>query len=134
MQQGILTYPAYLENATRNLTSRGATVIISSPTPNNPWETGSFVYTPNRFTTYSHDSAAEFEEATFVDHGQLLANAYEELGAAEVDSFYPIDHTHTSPEGADVAAQTFVRGLLCSESDLKGYVVNSTDSVIGNCL
>ena len=38
----VLTFPAYLEAATKNLTAKGATVIISSQTPENTDETGAF--------------------------------------------------------------------------------------------
>ena len=134
VQQGILTYPAYLEAATKNFTSLGARVVLSSPTPDNPWESGSFTYSSSRFTTYTNATASKFANAKFVDHGPLVANEFKLLGASTVDAFYPTDHTHTSPKGADIVAQTFVRGLLCSESLLKGYVKNSTSGVIGSCV
>ncbi|KAI7278656.1 hypothetical protein KC345_g5841 [Hortaea werneckii] len=134
VESGILTYVAYLENAARKFTDLGAYVIVSSPTPNNPWETGTFAYAPNRFTGYSEMVANEFENAIFIDHGQLVANEFERLGASTVDTYFPNDHTHTSPEGADVVAQAFVRGLLCSDGQLAQYVINSTSSVIGSCL
>ncbi|KAK5133426.1 hypothetical protein LTR08_007765 [Meristemomyces frigidus] len=134
IQQGILTYPAYLINAARKFTSLGARVIIASPTPDNPWETGTFVYAANRFTTYANASASGFAHAKFVDHGQLVANEFQKLGASAVDAFYPIDHTHTSPDGAALVAQTFIRGVSCSESLLRNHVKNQTSGVVGTCL
>jgi len=134
VQTDILTYPAYIENATKNFTSRGARVVIASPTPDNPWETGTFEYTANRFTTYANASAAGFAHAKFVDHGQLVANEFETLGDTEVNGFYPIDHTHTSPAGADIVAKAFVRGVVCSQSFLKNHVKNETSSIQGSCL
>jgi len=134
VQKGILTYPAYIENATKNFTSKGARVVVASPTPDNPWESGSYEYEANRFTAYAKDAASGFAHAKFADHGQLVANEFQKLGASEVDRFYPNDHTHTSPKGADIVAQAFVRGVLCSESFLKRHVLNGTESVIGSCL
>ncbi|KAL1610257.1 hypothetical protein SLS60_001922 [Paraconiothyrium brasiliense] len=50
----ILTYPAYLINAGKALVAKGAKVIISSPTPNNPWEGGTFSYSPSRYVESAH--------------------------------------------------------------------------------
>ena len=134
VQKDILTFPAYITAAVKNYTSLGARVVVSSQTPDNPWETGTFVYSPNRFTTYANQSAQGFAHAKFVDHGQLVANEFEKLGETEVDSFYPNDHTHTAPKGSDIVAQTFVRGVVCSQSFLKRHVKNETSSIIGACL
>lgn len=117
----VLTYQAYLVNAARLFQAKGANVIISSATPNNVWETGEYVYTPNRFVGYARDAASEVG-ATFVDHGQYTADAYEAAGEATTNSYYPNDHTHTSPEGAMVVAEAFVTALSATESSLKAYI------------
>ena len=73
--------------------------------------------------------------ASFVDHGQYVANEFIKLGAAAVDAYYPIDHTHTSPAGANVVAGQFVKGVLCASGNpLASYVKNSTASVAGTCI
>jgi rhamnogalacturonan acetylesterase len=134
----VLTYEAYLVNAANLFKSKGANVIISSATPNNPWETGSFVYSTSRFTTFASD-AAKNSGSTFIDHGTYTANKYKALGecgfgmlshilmriagAATVDSYYPNDHTHTSPGGANVVAGAFIQGLEASSSTLKNYII-----------
>ncbi|KAF2016307.1 carbohydrate esterase family 12 protein [Aaosphaeria arxii CBS 175.79] len=132
----VLTYPKYLTNAGKALVAKGAKVIISSPTPNNPWEGGSFSYAPGRFTTYSRDVAKAIgANAIFVDHGQYTANIFQTLGKAKVDAFFPNDHTHTSPAGADVVQRAFVKGLLCQGGGfLNGFIKNSTASVEGKCI
>ncbi|KAJ4305150.1 hypothetical protein N0V90_000681 [Kalmusia sp. IMI 367209] len=110
----VLTYPAYLINAGKALVAKGAKVIISSPTPNNPWESGTFSYSPSRFTTYSKDAAAKIgSSAMFVDHGQYTANIFKTMGKAKVDANFPNDHTHTSATGADIVSKAFVKALLC---------------------
>lgn len=132
----VLTYPAYLVNAGRAMVAKGAKVIISSPTPNNPWESGSFSYNGNRFTTYSRDAASKIgPNAMFVDHGTYTANIFHTLGKSRVDAMFPNDHTHTSPAGADVVAGAFVKGILCAGGGfLNGFVKNSTSSVAGSCV
>ncbi|KAF1959550.1 secreted rhamnogalacturonan acetylesteras-like protein, partial [Byssothecium circinans] len=132
----VLTYPAYLINAGKALTAKGAKVIISSPTPNNPWEGGSFAYTPSRFTTYSKSAAASIgSNAMFVDHGQYTANIFKTLGKSKVDAFFPNDHTHTSPAGANTVSKAFFKAILCGGGGfLSGSIKNSTSSVEGACI
>lgn len=129
----VYTFPYYIETAASQLQEKGATVIISSQTPNNPDETGSFVYSPSRFVGYAETSAS-VSGSVYVDHGQYTANAYEVLSVETVDSYFPNDHTHTSPEGAALVAQAFVRGLVCTDSALKAHVVNATSSIEGSCI
>ncbi|KAJ7061464.1 SGNH hydrolase-type esterase domain-containing protein [Mycena amicta] len=121
--QNILTYEAYLVNAAKLFQSKGANVIISSATPDNTWETGVFVYTPSRFVQYCQD-AATATGATFVDHGLFTAALYKNMGAAVVDSYYPNDHTHTSPAGATVVARAFVLALEATSSGLKAFITH----------
>lgn len=49
----VQTYPTYLINASKMFLAKGAGVILSSPTPSNPWETGNYTYSPDRFTYYA---------------------------------------------------------------------------------
>ncbi|KAK4551464.1 hypothetical protein LTR86_011156 [Recurvomyces mirabilis] len=119
----VLTYTRYLTNAALLYRARGVNVIISTATTNNLWETGNFTYTANRFVQYARDAAHE-SSSTFVDHGQAMADAYKALGPSAVDAFYPHDHTHTSPAGAEVVAKAFVTALEYTKSKLKKYVDN----------
>ncbi|KAL5354978.1 SGNH hydrolase-type esterase domain-containing protein [Aspergillus floccosus] len=127
----VLTFPAYLENASKLFLNKGAHVLISSQTPNNPWESGSFVYQPSRFVGYA-ELAAQVAGVDYVDHGAYVASIFETLGAATVDSYFPNDHTHTSPEGAQVVADAFLKAVACSDVALKS-VLTTTDFP-GECL
>lgn len=132
----VLTYPAYLVNAGKALVAKGAKVIIASPTPNNPWEGGTFSYTSPRFTTYGKSAVSQIgSSAMFVDHGLYVANIFKTLGKAKVDTFFPNDHTHTSPAGAETVEKAFVKALLCGGGGfLDGFVKNGTASVEGACV
>lgn len=131
----VQTYVTYLTNAAKSLIAKGARVIISSPTPDNPCETGTCSYTPSRFTAYCKDVVANAGTgASFVDHGQYVANEFISLGATTVDSYYPIDHTHTSPIGANVVAAAFMKGLLCANDNLAAHSKNTTASIAGSCI
>ncbi|KAI8815121.1 SGNH hydrolase-type esterase domain-containing protein [Cladochytrium replicatum] len=129
----VLTFPAYLQNAAKLFTDKKASVIMSSMTPNNPVELGTFVYGPSRFTGFA-SLAASRTGSSFVDHGQYTANFFKSRSIATVNSYFPNDHTHTSPAGANVVAAAFVRGVLCGNNPLKAHVKNATSTVEGNCI
>jgi len=138
----IQTYPTYLIEASQMFLAKGAQVILSSPTPDNPWETGSFVYAPNRFTYFSWLSVSEVggtqKGVYFVDHGQYTAQMMKDLGATVINANYPIDGTHTSPLLANFVAQAFVLGLKCGTSGLADLVINATARLegpnLGTCI
>jgi rhamnogalacturonan acetylesterase len=131
----VYTYPKYLTDATNLILSKGGKVILSSPTPNNPWEGGSFSYSTPRFTTYAK-SVETALGVGFEDHGQYVAKIFKAKGASTVNSYFPKEHTHTSPEGAATVAKAFIKGVLCARSGtaLGSYTKNSTASVEGSCI
>jgi rhamnogalacturonan acetylesterase len=131
----VQTYVTYLTDAAKAIIAKGAKVIISSPTPDDTCETGTCTYTASRFTGYCEivvQNAGEM--ASFVDHGQYVANEFAKLGADTVNGYYPIDHTHTSPVGANIVAAQFVKGVLCANDSFAAYVKNTTASIDGTCL
>lgn len=129
----VYTFVFYEVQAGKAIQAKGGNVIFSSQTPNNPWEGGSFTYTPSRFVGYAR-TAARAIGAAYVDHGQYVANEFQALGLSTVTSFYPNDHTHTSPEGANVVAAAFVKSVLCANDALAPFIKNSTSSIPGSCI
>ncbi|KAH8830837.1 SGNH hydrolase-type esterase domain-containing protein [Flagelloscypha sp. PMI_526] len=119
----VLTYEKYLVNAATTFKAKGANVIFSSPTPNNPCESGTCSYTAARWTGYCQDAATETAQS-FVDHGQYFANLFISKGATVVNGQYynSGDHTHTTALGADQAAISFVTAVKASNSTLKSYL------------
>ncbi|KFY30921.1 hypothetical protein V493_01556 [Pseudogymnoascus sp. VKM F-4281 (FW-2241)] len=103
----VLTFPRYLENAANAITAKGAFVVISSQTPNNPFESGEFIYSGSRFVDMAA-LAASNAGVDYVDHGQYTANAFEASGAETVNAYFPNDHTHTSPAGALAVGDAFL--------------------------
>lgn len=59
-------------------------------------------------------AVAEKTGAAFVDHFSLTRDEHLELGAAAVNKMLPSDGIHTTLAGAEVAARSFVRGVLCA--------------------
>lgn len=127
----MLTFNAYIQNAAKLMKSKGATVIISSQTPNNPCEGGPCSAAPNRFSTYAQQSAAATSSG-YIDHWTYVYNMDVKIGSTATNAFYPNDHTHTSPAGADAYAQAFVKGLSCSSLSLKSYINAAGSAVNGN--
>ncbi|TKX22248.1 hypothetical protein C1H76_5538 [Elsinoe australis] len=127
----VLTFNAYIQNAANALKAKGVNVILSSQTPNNPVESGKFSYVPARFVA-AMKLASTNTKTLYIDHGNYTAQAYKRRTVAQVNAFFPREHTHTSPQGADVVAKAFVKGLSCSTSALKGYIKNAI--IEGTCL
>jgi len=107
----VRTFGYYVEGAARSYLAKGATVIISSQTPNNMWEGGSYNDSPSRFVGYAGLAARNVAGAGLVDHFRAAGNMYRRLGNSKTNSLYPVDHTHTSPEGADLSAQAFAQAV-----------------------
>lgn len=129
----VYTFGHYVEGAARSYISKGATVIISSQTPNNMWETGTFESAPSRFVGYAATAAKNVGNgASFVDHFQAVGNMYKKLGNDKTNALYPQDHTHTSPEGADLSAQAFVQAVAMNfngSTPLGSYLKSPTPVV-----
>jgi rhamnogalacturonan acetylesterase len=123
----VYTFVFYVIQAARLMTAKGATVILSSQTPNNQWEGGSYNGSPSRFVGYqlTAKNALATSAVTYVDHFAAVSSAYQRLGSSYVNGLYPNDHTHTSPVGADLSAKEFARAIstgLNGNTPLKPYV------------
>ncbi|RYP30432.1 hypothetical protein DL767_006243 [Monosporascus sp. MG133] len=122
----VYTFNRYIETATRSYIAKGAKVIISSQTPNNVWETGTFLPSPPRFVGYAALAARNVGSgASFVDHFEATVKAYWKIGRDATNRLYPKDHTHTSPAGADLVARAFAQAVdisLNGTTPLKPYL------------
>lgn len=130
----VYTFAYYVIQAANLMLDKGASVILSSQTPNNQWETGSFEGAAPRFVGYQKTATDGMGNAgvTFVDHFQAVSNMYLQLGADSVNALYPNDHTHTSPEGADLSSQAFVQAIyqeMNGTTPLKPYVLEPVNIV-----
>jgi rhamnogalacturonan acetylesterase len=126
-QTSAKTFPAYMTDAGKLMAGKGAKVVMSSMTPNNPWESGKFVYTSSRFATYAKDSAkAVGESAFYVDHGTYTAKAMEAIGKSKTDDYFQRpggkDHTHTNAKGAEFVAKQFAKAVACAKIPLSQHV------------
>ncbi|KAK0707199.1 carbohydrate esterase family 12 protein [Apiosordaria backusii] len=131
----VYTYNHYLQTAGRALIAKGAKVVFSSQTPKNLWQNGQWSgnYEPPRFVGYAAQAARNVGNgASFVDHYQAVTKTYQRLGSQKVNTFYPVDYTHTSPEGADVIAQAFAQAVsrdFNGTTAVKPYLRNPVPNV-----
>lgn len=130
----VYTFVYYVVQASKMMREKGATVILSSQTPNNQWESGSFVGDPSRFVEYQQIATSSLADdgVTFVDHFQAVSNMYLQLGNDAVNALYPNDHTHTSPEGAELSAKAFVQAIyqeMNGTTSLRPYVSEPVELV-----
>ncbi|KAJ3800181.1 rhamnogalacturonan acetylesterase [Lentinula aff. detonsa] len=128
----IHTFNYYMTNAVNSLKAKGAIPIVSAQTPDNIWD-GDVITAPPRFVPYAQEVAGN-TSTTYIDHYDYVAQAYEAIGETTVNTYYPIDHTHTTVTGANVVAEAFVRGLLCSSSTLKTFVNSAGEAAPNGCL
>lgn len=130
--QTVYTFNHYIEAAAKNFIAKGAAVIISSQTPNNPCESGDFDASPTRFVGYAA-KAAKDTGATYINHYQAVADKYKKLGCDKVNKLYPNDHTHTNPDGADLVAQAFVQAVADGNGPLRPWLKGvDTNALFGN--
>jgi len=105
------TFFKYMEDAATSFKAAGTQVIISSQTPPNPFR-GHTEATPV-YALYAK-AVTEKTGVAFVDHLSLTRDEYLGLGAAAVNEMLPSDGVHTTLAGAEVAARSFIRGVLCA--------------------
>lgn len=118
-----------------------ATIIISSQSPNNPYElvvyflapvrlpeitfrnSQTIINSPPRFVGYAKNVATA-AGVPYVDHFAATISYYTKLGKATVEGYFPFEHTHTNEAGANAVAWSFLSGLRCpaAKGALQNYV------------
>lgn len=133
----IHTYGWYIRKYIADARAKGATPILLTPTIRNIWTKP----TPTPADTLSSDDSATkpqierdmgfhtyLEKIGFAEHVPLAdmatvaANGFQSLGPERTAAYFPIDHTHTSPAGADLNAQSVVTALRNANLPLITYL------------
>lgn len=107
----IHTYGWYLRRYITDAKAKGAAAIVLSPIPRNIWSAGGKVARSGGDYGLWAAQAAKAGGASFVDLNAIIADKYDALGPDKVKAFFPGDHTHTSPSGAEMNAGAVVEGL-----------------------
>lgn len=104
------SYGWYLRRYIADAKAKGATAFVLSPVPRNIWANGKIARNTNDYGKWASE-AAQAGGATFIDLNKIIADQYDALGEDKVKAFFPGDHTHTDPAGADLNAASVVQGL-----------------------
>lgn len=104
------TFGWYLRKYVADTRAKGATPIVLSVTPRNIWTNGRVERGLGHYREWAAEVAHQ-ENADYVDLTGIVARVYEKLGQAKVATFFPLDHTHTDFEGAELNARSVVAGL-----------------------
>jgi lysophospholipase L1-like esterase len=117
----VYTFGWYLRKFINDTKAKGAHPIVLSLTVRNIWQDGKVERGSGQFSKWSQD-LAQAEKVPFIDVTSAIADVYEAMGQDKVKPLFPIDHTHTSPEGADLNAGIIVGALKGSRSPLANYL------------
>ncbi len=121
-KQVVNTFGWYMRKFITETKAKGAIPIVLSPTVRNIWKDGKVERSLGRFGEWSAE-VAKAGGVTFIDASNAIADQYEKMGEEKVKELFPIDHTHTSPAGADINASLVVAGIKgVANCPLTGYL------------
>ncbi len=116
----VRTYGSYLRQYIADTRAKGATPILLTPTIRNIWKEGS-IERDMGFRAYETQLSAT-EHVALVDMATCAADRFEQYGPEKTALLFPIDHTHTSPEGAEINAGCVAQTLRASKSPVAAYL------------
>jgi rhamnogalacturonan acetylesterase len=121
----IHTYGWYIRKYIADAHAKKATPILLTVTIRNIWVNDAdgnlHIERDMGFRDFETQLAAS-EQVPLVDMAAVEADRLETLGQEKTALLFPIDHTHTSPEGAELAAQSVVTALRNTNSPLVAFL------------
>lgn len=104
------TYGWYFRKFIRETKAKGATPIVLSMIPRNEFRNGKVLRADKDYGLWAKQ-VADQEGAIFIDLNSRTADKYDKWGPDSVKKIHPQDHTHTTPAGARVNAQSVAEGI-----------------------
>ncbi len=126
------TYGWYLRKYIADTRAHHATPILLTLTVRNIWAPGP-AGTPrierdmkSGGSTYDTEirQVAAAEHVLLVDMASVEADRLEALGQEKTAALFPADHTHTSPQGAELVAGSVASALSATTSSLRTYLLS----------
>jgi lysophospholipase L1-like esterase len=117
----VYTFGHYMRQFIADTKAKGATPIVLSLTVRNIWNGPAVERGSGRFSQWSAE-IAKAAGVTFLDLTNAIADAYERMGPGKVKDFFPEDHTHTTPEGADLNASLVVATIRGAHIPLASFL------------
>jgi lysophospholipase L1-like esterase len=119
------SYGWYLRKYITDTRAKKATPILLTITIRNIWANDADgnlrIERDMGYRDYEYQIAAS-ENVPVIDIATLEADRLDALGPEQTAALFPMDHTHTSPEGAELAAQSVVTALRTANSPLAAYL------------
>ena len=126
------TYGWYLRKMIDETRAKGASPILLTLTVRNIWKPcsdgnlnsagGQICIERDMGYTSALRQLASEEHVPLLDMSDIAANRFEALGQAKTALLFPKDHTHTSPEGAEINANAVADALRQAHSPLAAYL------------
>jgi lysophospholipase L1-like esterase len=104
------TFGWYARTWIADVRAKKATPILMSQTVYNRWTDGHYNRKVGNIYTWMKQ-VADAEKVPFLDHTNLIADRYEQLGQEAVKPFFAADPLHTTTFGGIVNAELFVAGV-----------------------
>lgn len=133
----IHTFGWYLRKMIDEAKAKGVHPILLTPTIRNIWKApdgspcgastqpacpaGSHIERDMGYNEWDRQVAAQ-EQIPVLELGTAEADKLEALGPEKTAPLFPKDHTHTSPEGANLVAETVAAVIRTSHDPLSGYL------------
>jgi lysophospholipase L1-like esterase len=121
----IHTYGWYIRKYIADTRAKKATPILLTVTIRNIWVNDADgnlrIERDMGFRDYEYEIGKD-EQVPVIDMATVEADRLETLGQEKTALLFPIDHTHTSAEGAELAAQSVVTALRNANSPLVAYL------------
>lgn len=114
------TYGWYLQKYIAEAKAKGATPILLTVTVRNIWKDGQIEHDMG-FRTFE-TQIAEKDHVQLADMATLEADALQTMGPEKSALLFPIDHTHTSAEGADLNAHYVAASLRAIKAPVAAYL------------
>ena len=117
------TYGWYMRKLIDEAKAKGATVIVCALVPRFKWK-GDKVDKEIEYVNWAKEVAAA-AGAHFFDLNNAISTQWERMGKDSVNTFFPIDHTHTNIAGANLNAAAFISGLQSlHDCKLANYLIH----------
>ncbi|CCG83529.1 putative Rhamnogalacturonan acetylesterase [Taphrina deformans PYCC 5710] len=121
----LLTFGGYLRKATVQAKAKGANILILSHTPEVKYSVSEVSpLPPSRYVAYAREFVHEMPGYYYIDHYAPITRHLRAIGQTRAAELY-IDNRHMNKDGAQMAADMFVRALSNSGCPLKAHIKGS---------
>jgi lysophospholipase L1-like esterase len=124
------TFGYYMRHYIADARSKGATIILLTPTVRNNWADGKVERELGPYGGWTME-VAQSEHVPLVDMNSIVADKYEQMGQDQIPPLYSTrDTTHSTPAGADFNASAIVSGLKALKGNPLGQYLSPAGQAV----